>query len=191
MKILFICATSIELKIVKENIKQLKIKENISFEFLCLWIWNYQAIATLSSFDNIDGMNFIVNIWVCGYKFNYVPFFQVWKIRSSTLNQELIPPIFLRFGDLMSIYCSDLPVYDSSKLQTFYDSIDFVDMESFGIEFVLQKYQIPRIYIKVPVDQIWEETKNFDFDKAKKLLNANIDYLSLVNKIKTYLDRGL
>gem|GEM_PF-3971848 len=54
----------------------------------------------------------------------------------------------------MSIYCSDLPVYDSSKLQTFYDSIDFVDMESFGIEFVLQKYQIPRIYIKVPVDQI-------------------------------------
>jgi len=64
-----------------------------------------------------------------------------------------------------------------------------VDMESFGFEFVCEKYAIPRIILKVPVDKIWEETDNFDYKLALELLEKNIDYEKLLLDIKKYLDK--
>jgi hypothetical protein len=62
-------------------------------------------------------------------------------------------------------------------------------MESYGFEFVCDKFNLPRIILKVPVDKIGEETKNFDFEKAKKILIENIDYEKLILKIKEFLDK--
>ena len=57
-------------------------------------------------------------------------------------------------------------------------------MESYWFELVCNSFNIPRIILKVPVDKIWEETKNFDFNKAKRLLAENIDYKKLIEKIE-------
>ena len=42
--------------------------------------------------------------------------------------------------------------------------------------------------LKIPVDKIGDETKNFDFLKAKKYLQENIDYELLLTKILDYLN---
>ena len=64
---------------------------------------------------------------------------------------------------------------------------DFFDMESFGVEYIGQKYKIPRVLLKVPVDRIGEETKNFDYKKALTMLEHNIPYHEVLEKIKVYI----
>lgn len=56
-------------------------------------------------------------------------------------------------------------------------------MESFAIEYVSQKFQIPRIILKVPFDKAWEETKNFDRKKSLELLQKNIEWKKTIEKI--------
>lgn len=55
-------------------------------------------------------------------------------------------------------------------------------MESRGIELVADVFKIPRLFLKVPFDQLGEETKNFDREKACKALAESIDYEKLVLK---------
>ena len=62
-------------------------------------------------------------------------------------------------------------------------------MESYWFELVCNTFNIPRIILKVPVDKIWEETKNFDFNKAKRFLKENIDYGKLIEKIEEFLNK--
>jgi hypothetical protein len=62
-------------------------------------------------------------------------------------------------------------------------------MESYGFEKVCESFQVARISLKVPVDNIGEETKNFDVEKAKKYLSEHIDYQDLIQKIQNYLEK--
>ena len=59
----------------------------------------------------------------------------------------------------------------------------FVDMESRGIELVCDKFRIPRLFLKVPFDKIWIETKNFDKEKALEMLANHIDYERLIKSL--------
>jgi hypothetical protein len=63
-----------------------------------------------------------------------------------------------------------------------------VDMESYGFEMVCDSFSLPRIILKVPVDKIWIETKNFDYKKALNKLKENIPYEKLVRKIAEYFE---
>jgi len=77
-----------------------------------------------------------------------------------------------------------LPI--SSELSS--DFSFLLDMESYGFEFVLEKYNLPRIILKVPVDTNDGELENFDYQKALNLLWENIDYEQLLLETKKYLD---
>ena len=137
--------------------------------------------------------DFIINIWVCWFKKNWElkienwkikdDFIQIWRIFNLTTKKEILVPIFFEFWPIKSIACSENIVYEKNVLW----EENYVDMESFAVEFVADKFKIPRIILKVPVDEVWDETKNFDFEKALKLLEGNIDYKLLIEKIREYL----
>jgi hypothetical protein len=61
-------------------------------------------------------------------------------------------------------------------------------MESYWIELVCDSFAILRIILKVLIDKIWEETRNFSVDKAFSKLKENINYKKLLEKIVEYLD---
>ncbi len=184
-KILFTAATSWELKIIKQEIKKLK-NHKIKADFLLLWIWNYSTIINLQEVLLNQKYNFIVNIWVCGYSEKYQKSIQIWRIKNLANNKELIVPSFIKITDLESIACSEKIIYSPDDIW----EEKFVDMESYWVELICTKFEIPRIILKIPVDKIWEETKNFDFIKAKKLLAENIDYNKLLEEISKYLEKS-
>ena len=186
-KILFTSALSLELKTVQNSIKLLNLKW-IKTSFLNIWVWNYETILNLSNFLNKNNdFDFIINIWVCGYFWENIPdFFQVWRILNLSNKKEIIPPCFFSFWKLKTITCSEKPIFNFEDL----DWENFVDMESFWFEFVLWKTKTPRIILKIPVDKIWEETRNFDKNKALKFLWEKINYENLIFSIKNYLEKN-
>ncbi len=184
--ILFTAATAWELKIIKQELRKIKL-QNIKINFLLLGIWNYSTIVNLQEVLIKQKYDFIVNIWVCWYLDFKQDSIQISRIKNIANNKELILPILLQHSKLESIACSEKAIFDSDKI--WYEN--YVDMESYWVEFVCSKFQIPRLILKVPVDKIWDETKNFDFKKAKKLLSENIDYKKLSEEITSYLQRNI
>jgi len=184
-KILFIAATSWELKIIKQEVKKIKL-QNMKLYFWLSWIWNYSIILSLDSFLNKQKYDFIVNIWVCWYTAEYQKIIQISRIKNLANNDELIVPVLFKFAALKSIASSEKVIFSDKDMLW----EDFVEMESYWIELVCTKFQIPRIILKVPIDKVWKETKNFDFKKAKKLLVENIDYKKLVKNIWEYLAKN-
>jgi len=202
LKILFVSALSVELKIVKQEIKKLNISKNIEIYFFESWMWNYKTIMNLWLFLVEQKFDFIVNIWVCGWNLHSNPLpkgegieqlIQISAIKNISNNKELISPVFLEFAKIESIVCSEKIIYDEKEIIPLLgkEGLGVVDMESYWFEMIWNKFNIPRIILKIPVDKIWEETKNFDFEKAKKLLAENINYSELIKKIEKYLDSPL
>jgi hypothetical protein len=163
-------------------------------------MWNYKTIMNLWLYLTQQKYDFIVNIWVCWWTDNNrspipLPFsqkeggekiIQISAIKNISNNKELISPIFLEFAKIKSVTCSEKIIYNPEKLEW----EKFVDMESYWFEMIWNKFNIPRIILKIPVDKIWEETKNFDFQKAKKDLAENINYSELIEKIEKYLEKN-
>ena len=95
--ILLIAATSWELKVVKNQIKNLILK-NIKVNFLLTWIWNYSTIFTLNNYIIEHNIDFIVNIWVCWYSQKSSDILQVSRIKNLANNKEFIVPTFFNFA---------------------------------------------------------------------------------------------
>ena len=184
-KILIVWALSKEINIVKKEIKKLKVK-NLVFNFLTTWIWNYNMILNLSRYLENNEVDFVINIWVCWYANNKKDFIQVWRVKNISNNKELIVPNIIDFWELESIASSEKVVYEIKDL--LWES--YVDMESYWFEKVCESFSLARIILKIPVDKVWDETKNFDFKKAEKYLEKNIDYLKLIKKIQKYLEKN-
>jgi len=207
-KILFVSALSAELKIVKQEVKNLQgelswkdkrgspggniSKTNLEISFFECGMGNYKTILNLTRFLEKNKFDFIVNIWVCGYSFSPPTkgeleggVIQIWRIKNLANEKELIVPYFFEFSKIGSIISSEKIIYDISKIW----EENFVDMESYWFELVCNSFNIPRIILKVPVDKIWEETKNFDYKKAKKFLKENINYKKLIEKIEKFLNK--
>lgn len=184
-KILIVTALSQELNSIKEKIKKLKM-QNLKISYFTTWVWNYYTILNFTRFlEQNKDFDFIVNIWVCGYKEEKKDFFQVARIFNSANKKELIVPNLFDFWDLESIFCSEKIIFDWKDIL----EEKFCDMESFWFELVCESFSIPRMILKVPVDKIGDETENFDFLKAKKYLQENIDYELLLTKILDYLNK--
>lgn len=190
-KILFVCALSKELKIISQILSRKKVMRegfDIKTLFFTTWIWNYNTILNLTKFLQENEVDFLVNIWVCGFddkteKTDDKNFIQVARIFNLANKKELIVPQVLEFWKLESIACSETPIFDKKEIL----GEKFVDMESYWIEMVCDNFSIPRIILKVPVDKIWEETKNFSIEKALGILKENIDYEKLFLNVIEYL----
>ncbi len=181
-KILFTSALKEELTPIKEVFKNLKIKSKI--DFLVSEIWNYKTIYNLTKHLSENNYDFIINIWICGYVDTDKPF-QVAKILNISNNKEFIIPIPFKFLNLNSIACSEKIIYDTKELQ----DEKYVDMESYGFEFVCDKFKIPRIIFKIPYDSIWTtETTNYDKNKLIEKIKQ-IDFENLINQITNFLDK--
>ncbi len=182
-KILIVWALSRELNVVKEEIKKLGLK-NIKTSFLTTWMWSYNMILNLTRFLENHEIDLVVNIWVCWYKSEEKDIIQIARINNISNNKELIVPKIIDFSKLESIACSEKPVYDEKEI---WDE-NYVDMESYWFEKVCDSFSVARIILKVPVDKIWAETKNFDFEKAENNLRNKVNYSELFEKLGKYLE---
>ncbi|MDD3145380.1 MAG: hypothetical protein PHV23_04690 [Candidatus Gracilibacteria bacterium] len=183
-KILIVCALSAELNSVKETVKNLKIRD-LKINYFTTGIGNYNTILNLTRFLENNSFDLVINIGVCGYKTEKIDAFQVARIYNLSNSKEVIVPNLIDFLSLESIACSEKIVTDNNILK----EENFVDMESYGFEMVCDSFKIPRILLKIPVDKIGSETKNFDFEKAKLYLSKNIDYKTMLEKISIYLEK--
>ncbi|MDD2870932.1 MAG: hypothetical protein PHS49_02980 [Candidatus Gracilibacteria bacterium] len=211
-KILIVGALSQELNVVKEHVKNLAIR-NVKTSYLSTGVGNYNMILNLTRFlEQNSDFDFVVNVGVCGYvkltqiktplnsplpakdwtrvrgdedqlfnRGNLV--IQIARILNLSNNKELIIPKLFDFGELSSIASSEVVVYDENDL----NGESYVDMESYGFEKVCDSFSLPRIILKVPVDKVGDETRNFDFQKAKTMLES-IDYKIFFEKIFNYLE---
>lgn len=56
-------------------------------------------------------------------------------------------------------------------------------MESRGLELVAERFNIVRMFLKVPFDRVGIETQNFDRGAACDALAQRIDYQALLEQI--------
>lgn len=206
MKILLCYATAWEWKIIKEQIKNLKLKINLDITYLCTWMGMYETIFNLTKLLNNQTFDIVLNIWVCGYLNEKKDWIQVARTVNINTSKELIVPIFVEFGNLESIGCSDVvvrkyptldpsPLYGEGINSPLYkvergaedgvryklSTINYIDMESWAIEYVCDKFRVPRVILKVPVDKVGEE--EFDREKGRELLRENLDYEMIIKKL--------
>ena len=184
-KILIVSALSGELNPIKKEIKKTKFN-GLNISFLSVWIWNYNMILNLSRYLENNEVDFVINIWVCWYTNEKKDFIQVWRVKNISNNKELIVPNIIDFWELESIVSSEKVVYDIEEL--WWEV--YVDMESYWFEKVCESFSLARIILKIPVDKVWNETKNFDFKKAEKYLKENINYQKLLEKMQKYLKKN-
>lgn len=188
-KILFVVALTEELKVIKEEINALKLWLKLWFkvDFLLSWVWNYNTINSLKDYIfTKQKPDFIINIWVCWMINNdFKDFFQVYRIKNIANNKEIICPNYLKILPLKSILSSEKIITDKNELQKEF----FVDMESFAIDFICTKEQIPYIIIKKPFDIIWKDSKKVDINKLKDSIKW-FDYKSLLQEINIFLEKN-
>ena len=182
MHLLICCGTPWELKTVKTQIKNLKLKQKLAIHYLCTGIGNYETIFTLTKFltEQEDSDFFLVNIGICGYwNRGEQPekLIQIGRIKNRTTEKELLPPLPIRFAKIESIRSSEKPILEGKE------EYGFGEMESRGIELVADKFRLPRLFLKVPFDRVGEETKTFDREKACQMLAENIDYQTLLEQL--------
>ncbi|MDD2537266.1 MAG: hypothetical protein PHU61_02100 [Candidatus Absconditabacteria bacterium] len=188
MKILLCTATPSEVKSIRKQIKNLDLKTKLPIEYLCTGIGNYETIKTLTKYlTQKEEQYFILNIGVCGYLDRKEESIQIASITNLHTKKESIVPIFLEFGKLRNIVSSEHIVDDSKYLEGFEGREIYVDMESRGIEIVAQHFQLPRLLLKVPVDKVGEETKDFNYQLSLKLLEEHINYEKLMTNILHYI----
>lgn len=195
--ILIVTALSQEGKTVKSELKKYN-KKHIKLLFLSTGMGNYKMILELTKFlQEHTHIDFLVNVWVCGKKTSQssltsLPvaqkeeFLNIARIVNIHTKKELIVPQLLGYDRLQSIASSEQVVYDPSILE----EEKFVDMESYGFELVAESFRIPRAILKVPVDEVWEETKNFDYNIALQKLATYIDYEDLLERIEIYFEKN-
>lgn len=116
---------------------------------------------------------------MCGYVGEKKNLVQIARIINASTEKESIVPIPKLVASLSTCFCSEIPVYE----KILDEENHVVDMESMAIDYVGQKFQIPRILIKVPVDQIGDETLAFDRHQALNLLEKNIEWKKIMEML--------
>ncbi|EKE27844.1 MAG: hypothetical protein ACD_3C00143G0006 [uncultured bacterium (gcode 4)] len=176
MRILVCAAHPNEMKSIKSSLKSLEIFD-ANIDFLQLWMGSYETIHNLTKYLEKNKPDFLVNIWICWQRGDYGELIQIWRIINSA-DKELLVPIVFEYAKISSIICleSMARILDDLRWE------DYADMESYGVEFIASKYQIPRLILKLPADKIWQ-----GFDKSLLKTSADklshIDYKDLMGRI--------
>jgi hypothetical protein len=181
-KILFCIALPAELKIVKNEIKKLNILW-LDIKFLLIWVWNYNVIYSVKDYiSNNSKPDFIVNLWVCWHSLlEIIDVIQVYRIKNLSNDREEIVPLYLNLYKLESILSSEKVIIDKKNMLW----ENFVDMESYWINYICNKEKINFIIIKVPFDLVWAESKNVSINSMIRKLEKK---LYLINNQKKDID---
>lgn len=180
--ILVIAALPVEIKEIKNICKSLGVSW-ISLKFLHTGVGNYNTIFEVQKYLQNHDVDFMVNIWVCGKKSDQVSdsVFQVYRIKHLHNSKESLCPLYITTGDLCSIGCSEKVVTDQVSL----GEENYVDMESYGIDFIAKRYKIAHTIIKFPFDVVSEASKQVDIELLKTLLR-NYNYTQLFENIRSW-----
>ena len=199
MKILVVVAMPNEMKPIKEWIKSANLKTNLDIDFLCCWMWNYEAISSLEHYLYIHSEPvFILNIWMCGYrnpnKEKKTQPIQVSNVFNIHTEKEFIIPPFLQICPMWTCFSGETLTYEKPKFKkeiwTVNDEMYF-DMECWWLEFVAWKYKLPRLFLKVPFDFIWVETEWCLKERAITyipILLNNLQYHDYLEKIILWIN---
>lgn len=181
--ILFTIALPIEAKIIKQEIKNLAFKW-WKVDTLVTWVWVLNTMYAIKDYIDTNGKpDFIVNIWVCGKKDDSKnDFFQAYRIKNLSNNKEALCPIYIKNLPLDSLACSDKIITDHNEM---WDE-NFVDMESFWIDFISDKEKIPYIIIKKPFDIVSKDSLQVSKDELEKSLQW-FPYENLIHQIENFL----
>ena len=179
--ILFVAALPWEMKILKMLYKD-QSSQKMKADFLVSWVGSQKTSIALTEALTHKKYDFVINIWVCGYRENSRSCIQILRSVKKETSKEILTPLFFEYAPLRSILTSDLPHYDLPV------EFEYGDMESYSIEHVCEYFRIPRMILKVPVDKVGEETEHFDIVRAQKMLEKNIDMKKLLEELEKYLN---
>ena len=179
-KILIVCATSMEKKVIQTIFQtNFEKKELKKFEFLICWVWNYTTILNLTKIFCTKNIEKVINIWICGYKNEYKPIIQIWVTTNFQTQNELVVPIFKKLAPIEEIISTE------KQLQNFDFSQNYIDMESWGIEYVCNNFNIERYILKIPLDNVLEN----QLDQKKctpdmiQIAFEKVDWKNILEKI--------
>ena len=197
MNILITAALSSELTPIKKRIKQFKLP--LKVDFFSTWMGIENTILNLTTYLTDKKYDFIINIGSCGYTQSNPDVIQIARIINlSTLKEKLVP-LQIKLTKLWEIITVSQPLIkiETKQNQTIFvfkrnhiftdklDSTDtFIDMESYGFELVCEKFNIPRVILKIPTDKIGE---NFNYETYLNKIN-NIDFKTYLLEIKKFLE---
>ncbi len=181
MNILFVCALPIELHSCKKEFQKVKQvlkekKSSIKVSFLLSWVGNYATLFELQNYISQREVDFIINLWVCGIQNTtkdwVIPsVVQVYRIKNVANQRESIVPIYFEFAPLISIASSEKTITTNEEMC----GEQFVDMESYAIDFIATKTKIPCMILKIPFDFVSAESKRIDVSQiTQKYWNLSL-----------------
>ncbi len=183
-KILFVCALPLELKVIKNIVNSLNIK-SLDIKFLLSGVWNYNTIYNLKDYLlKNNKQDFLINIGVCGSIFTVISeYLQIYRIKNLSDSKEKLCPIYFRFwNNLESIASSEKIITDKKDLLW----ENFVDMESYWIDFICSKEKIPYSIFKIPFDEISSNSKKVSISELEESLKK-FPYEDLLLSLEKYL----
>lgn len=189
MNILFVCALPIELHSCKKEFQKVKPvlkekKSKIKASFLLSWVGNYATLFELQNYLYQRGVDFIINLWVCGIVkgVKIPPVVQIYRIKNTSNQRESIVPIYFEFAPLISIASSEKTITTNEEMC----GEQFVDMESYAIDFIATKMKIPSIILKIPFDFVSAESKRVDVSEISEQIKK-VNFEKLLESIETFL----
>ena len=182
--ILITSALKVELDIVKKILASHTSKQ-IGYSFLLTGVGNYNTLFSLQKFLEKKTVHAIVNIGVCGTKHTHSSdLLQVSRILNVASNKETLCPIYQKVGKLISIASSEKVITSKSDI-----SEDYVDMESYWVDFIASHFKIPHWILKVPFDIIWKKSKLVSLKDLENCLES-IPLLKALRSIESYLEKN-
>lgn len=182
--ILITSALKVELDIVKKILASHTSKQ-IGYSFLLTGVGNYNTLFTLQKFLEKNTIHAIVNIGVCGTKYkDTLELLQVSRIFNIANNKETLCPIYQKVGKLISIASSEKVITSKKDIPE-----DYVDMESYWVDFIASHHKIPHWILKVPFDIVWKKSKRVSVKDLGNCLER-VPVLKALKSIESYLEKN-
>jgi hypothetical protein len=114
---------------------------------------NFSMIHHLTRFliEKHESYDWIWNIGICGYRDiddkRKDTLIQCVRSVSLASKKECVFPVFVRVGAFSTIASTETPMTEKTDLQ-----YDFVDMESYGFGYVMERFAFPYLCLKIPYD---------------------------------------
>lgn len=180
--ILITCALKYELDGVKQLFSQVDSK-TLKFKFLLLWTGNYNTIFTLGQYLSKNNIDMCLNIWVCGTTLKKLwDFFQVYRIYNLASQRETLVPIYFDLYPLQSICASEKIIIKTTEIAPEM----YVDMESYGIDFICNKYKLPYAIFKVPMDTVSSQSKQVEIPDIERYIKK-FDVHACISQLEKYV----
>jgi nucleoside phosphorylase len=179
-KILFVAALHAELKVLREVFTPQP--EHVQADFFVSGVWCLETSMRLTQKLSESPYDFIINIWICGYRETRQDIIQIARSVYLSTDRELLIPQFIKLAPRVSIACSEVPVYESAILW----EENYVDMESYALEKLAEYFRVPRLILKVPYDKIWQETYDFNPSEAQAYLKNILTSLDIYPSLVKY-----